>query len=438
METVSNYPQQLKEYLKNAISSGYERYCIEYEQNVITRNRKLTREKVIDIILSMQGGSLNKELYEQNIGVTSSAFIQLRDKLSWFAFENVFDDFNALCNDSKKFKEYRVIAVDGTTVNIARNPKAESYMKYDASAKGFNQLHVNPLYDVLNRTYLHCVIQPQPKQDEVGALLWMLEWNDFEEKTLIVADRGYESYNVFAHLLEKQNTDFLIRVKQDKTAMREIRKLPKEELDVNVSFTITTTQTNYDKENGFIFIQTQKSKEKKYSTNTRAGRWDFKSPYPMEFRVVRFKLDTGEYETLATSLPRTITLEEIKELYHSRWGIETAFRELKYSIGLVNLHGKKDEFVKQEIYAAMTMANFCNRIVNEIIIQKKEANKHIYKINMKMAILLCRKFFRTPNANGKALIQDIEKYTEPVRLGRKDERNLKSKTFSEFVYRVFA
>ena len=60
-----------------------------------------------------------------------------------------------------------------------------------------------------------------------------------------------------------------------------------------------------------------------------------------DIRVVRFKLDTGEYETMATSLPRTLSISEIKELYHSRWGIETAFRELKYSIGLINLHGKK-------------------------------------------------------------------------------------------------
>lgn len=31
----------------------------------------------------------------------------------------------------------------------------------------------------------------------------MLDWYDFKEKTLIVGDRGYESYNAFAHL---QNT----------------------------------------------------------------------------------------------------------------------------------------------------------------------------------------------------------------------------------------
>ncbi|MFR4352581.1 MAG: transposase [Roseburia sp.] len=111
----------------------------------------------------------------------------------------------------------------------------------------------------------------------------------------------------------------------------------------------------------------------------------------MTFRVVRILLDTGEYETLATSLPRSITASEIKELYHARWGIETAFRELKYGLGLVNLHGKKDEFVKQEIFAAMIMSNFCSRIVNEIVMKQKKNNLYEYKVNMKMEIYICKK-----------------------------------------------
>lgn len=43
-----------------------------------------------------------------------------------------------------------------------------------------------------------------------------------------------------------------------------------------------------------------------------------------------------------TNLDRTeFPLEEIKELYNKRWGIETSFRELKYAIGLNALHSKK-------------------------------------------------------------------------------------------------
>ncbi|MBE6612998.1 MAG: hypothetical protein E7632_10945, partial [Ruminococcaceae bacterium] len=81
-----------------------------------------------------------------------------------------------------------------------------------------------------------------------------------------------------------------------------------------------------DKEKGRIFIQTHANPDREYSDNTRAGRWDFPSPYPIRFRVVRFQLNTGVYETLTTSLPREkFTADDLRELYHARWGIETAF-----------------------------------------------------------------------------------------------------------------
>ncbi|MBO5342049.1 MAG: IS4 family transposase [Lachnospiraceae bacterium] len=442
MRIVNSTPNVLKENLDSAIqevvSDFKENYHINNHNPDFSRKRVLTMGTVINLLLSMQGGSLKKELYDAGVPVSASAFVQQRDKIPWTVMEEVFESFNSKCKDTKTYKGYRVLAIDGTTINMARNPKSDSFVINNSTPKGYNQLHVNPLYDVLNKTYQYCVIQPQPQQDEVGALLFMMKWYDFKEKTLIVADRGYESYNVFAHIQNTPNTDFLIRVKQDRTAMREIGKLPMTELDTDVSFTITTTQTKEDKENGYILLQTRKKEDRIYSSKTRAGRWDFPSPYPMKIRVVRFKLDTGEYETLATSLPRSITLAEIKELYHARWGIETAFRELKYGIGLVNLHGKKDDFVRQEIFSAMIMSNFCSRIVNEVVVRKNDANIHEYKVNMTMAIHICRQFFRTKDADAKKLLQDIARYTEPVRPGRRDERNIKAKTFVGFIYRVSA
>lgn len=128
------------------------------------------------------------------------------------------------------------------------------------------------------------------------ALVEMLKQNDFNQKTLIVADRGYESYNLLAHLIEKPNTDFLIRVKQNHSAMREIARLPMFELDCDISFTITTTQTNEDKQRRYIFLQVPK--KSKPGSKTRRGRWDFQSPYTMKLRIVRFQLETGEFETL--------------------------------------------------------------------------------------------------------------------------------------------
>lgn len=433
------YPIFLKKELDTAIAHAIiSRGEFVNDFQHFSRSRKLPLETTIKLLLSMDGGSLKKELYDSGIDVTPSAFVQQRSKISSNLFQQILQNFNRNCTDTATYKGYRVLAVDGTCINMARNPKSESFVSYEGNPKGYNQMHLNPLYDVCSKTYFDCVIQPQPTADEIGALIEMLYKNDFDGKNIIVADRGYESYNVFAHLLNHGGVDFLIRVKQDKTAMREIKKLPMVQLDTDVSFTITTSQTNEDKRENRIFLQTGSKKGKTNSPNTRITRWDFPSPYPMKFRVVRFILDTGEYETLATSLPRSFTIEDMKELYHMRWGIETSFRELKYCIGLVNLHGKKDEFVKQEIYSALTMYNFCNRISNAVVIEQKDTNIYEYKVNFTMAIYLCKQFYKTPNADGAKLIQDIARYTEPIRLGRKDERNLKAKSFAGFTYRVSA
>jgi len=90
------------------------------------------------------------------------------------------------------------------------------------------------------------------------------------------------------------------------------------------------------------------------------------------------------------------------------------------------------------IYAMMIMSNFCSRISSQVIIQQNKKNVHMYKINMKMAIYLCRKFYRERKGNGKQLMSDIQKYTEPIRPNRKDERNIKAKSFVGFTYRVSA
>ena len=303
-----------------------------------SRNRKLSRAGVICLLIGAEGGSLAKELHRADIDVTPDAISQRRAQISPETFRDVFQRFNASCEDSGNFRGYRLLAVDGTSVNIPRNPKAPSFVQNESAPNGYNQLHLNPLYDLCNKIFYDALIQPEPQKDEIGALIEMIKRNHFSEKTIIIADRGYESYNVMAHLLEKPNTDFLIRIKQNHSAMREVARLPMFELDCEIGFTITTTQTKEDKEKRYIFLQVPK--KSKPGAKTRRGRWDFPSPYQMKLRIVRFQLETGEFETIATSLPRTFTLEDIRELYHLRWGIETSFRDLKITLLGEKVYGK--------------------------------------------------------------------------------------------------
>lgn len=406
-----------------------------------TRNRKMTMQDVIRQIVSMRGGTLKQELYdlskERKISVTTSAFVQQRSKISSTAFKALFNHFNSCCKDIKKYRGYRLISVDGTDINCPRNPESENYLTASHHPEGFNSMHVSALYDICNQTYIDIEYQSAHQQDERRALIEMLNRNNGEEKRLFVCDRGYESYNMFAHLINASKVDFVCRVKDGSGAMADVKKLPKEELDVDVSVGIATTQTNEDKRQGRRFIQTGSKHGKTNSPKTHIRTWDFPSPYTLKFRVVRFMLDTGEYETLATSLSREeFSLKELKELYHMRWSIETAFRDLKYSIGLSRLHSKKDDLIIQEIYSAVIMYNYCSRISGSVAVQQRQKCKYAYKVNFVMAIHICRRFYRSIKKDFESLIHDISSYTEPMRPGRHDKRNLRATRFVGFIYRA--
>lgn len=424
----------IKASLEQAIADTAARHT---DGKTFSRKRKLPLDIMLRFMIGAEGGSLAKELHRAGIDATPAAVSQRRAELAPVVFREVFTGFNAACVDSETYCGYRVLAVDGTTINLPYNPNAESFLHVETHPKGgYNALHATPLFDISSQTYVDCAIQPESKKDEIGALLEMLQKNNFIQKTLIVADRGFESYNLIAHLLEKPNTDFLIRVKQNHGAMREIARLPMLELDCDIAFTITTTQTNEDKQKRHIFLQIpKKSKE---GAKTRRGRWDFPSPYPMRLRICRFQLDTGEFETIATSLPRSFSLEDIKEIYRLRWKIETSFNFLKHAVGLVNLHGRSDAFCEQEIYAALTMFNFASRISRQVVIRQPKDDMYAYKVNFKLAVALCREYFRTPGADGAELMRQIAKHAEAIRPGRHDTRKLKAKSYTAFVYRVAA
>ena len=299
-----------------------------------SRKSPLSVETLIRLLIAADGGSLAKILHDAGIKVTASAVTQRRAQIDPAVFRAAFDNFNAACEDTETFRGYRLFAADGTVVNLPRCPASPSFVCHDGIPNGVNQLRVIPLYNLCARTFADIVIQVEPKKDEIGALISMLKRNNFTQKTLIIADRGFEAYNLIAHMIETPGVDFLIRVKQSRSAMREVAKLPLLEIDCDISFSICTSQKNTDKQNpNYVFLQVPK--KSKPGSSTRRGRWDFGNYYPMKFRICRFLLDNGEFETVATSLSRSFTIEDIKALYHMRWGQELAFRDLKYTLGLV-------------------------------------------------------------------------------------------------------
>ena len=205
-----------------------------------------------------EGGSLASVLRAAGIEVTPAALSTRRGQIAPEVFREVFDRFNAACTDTATFRGYKVLACDGTAVNKPRNPDEPSFVTHAGTPEGYNQLHLSPLYNILDRTFTDAVIQPAPQKDEIGALVEMVQRNNFDHKTVLIMDRGYESYNLMTHCIEKPNLDFVLRVKQNHSAMREIARLPMFELDCDIAFTVTTTQTNEDKARGYIHLHVPK------------------------------------------------------------------------------------------------------------------------------------------------------------------------------------
>lgn len=107
-----------------------------------SRSRKLDFASTIRVLLFMESGSLQKELldhFEFSADTPSaSAFSQQRDKLLSEAFSFLFYEFNARFPLEKQHKGYRLLACDGSDLNIALNPQdTDSYLQALPSDKEF-------------------------------------------------------------------------------------------------------------------------------------------------------------------------------------------------------------------------------------------------------------------------------------------------------------
>lgn len=317
-----------------------------------TRNRKLPFDQIVKILLSIGGNSLGTEIikyFKYDISAaTSSAFIQQRDKILPEAFEFLFHKFTNAFDKLKTFDEYRLLVADGSDINIFHNPKdTDTYFQSKPDYKGFNQVYINAMYDLCNKLYVDSIIQPLRKKNEYLALTDMVDRSEISSNVIVVADRGYESYNVFAHIEEKR-WNYVIRVKDIcSNGILSGLKLPnKDEFDTEIHLNITRKQTNEVKNNPQMYKFLPSTSTFDY-LNLKDNKL-----HPISFRVIRLKLSDDIYETLVTNLnSEEFPTQKIKDIYHLRWGIETSFSELKYAIGISNLHAKNVDNISQEIFA---------------------------------------------------------------------------------------
>ena len=433
----SNYyysPSSIRAGLDRAVSYVSDNiacYCTD-PGIAFTRNRKLGCEALIHYLIQLSDRSVSSDLMNHYDFIedmpSASAVCQQRYKLESLAVKRVFSLFTNSFENYKTYKGYYLLACDGSDINICHNPKdKDTYYIQTSATKGYNQLHLNALYDVLNNIYRDVYIDTARKNNECNALSKMIINRQYPDQSIVICDRGYEKYNLMATFIEN-GQKFIIRVKDiGSNGILSTLDLPDDSFDTHIRKIITRINNSETISSGLYAV---------LMNSSPFDYIDFENEYyEMNLRVLRFKITEDTYECLVTNLSEDeMSAKEFKDIYHLRWNEEGAFRDLKYTIGMLYFHSANQELIRQEIYASLILHNYCRLLINNIPPDENRNWKWKYKSNFKLAVTNIRRYMND-EIDENELILRIKKFLIPIRPGRSFVRNIRSQSAKLFTYR---
>ena len=392
-----------------AVASHMDSFSLHPGKDLI-RRRKLPSDILISFLVSQGASCTGNELIDffdfSPSSPSPSALNQQRDKLKPDALEAVFQRLNHSTQSACTPSKYRFLAVDGSTFSFFSKPSWASddyFVSEGHSLKGFYSIHLNAFYDLSSHSYVDAILQPVRHKDEFRAFCDMADRLDITDGTacVYIGDRGYCSYNDMAHVQENHQF-FLFRSKDiSGRGMAQHLPLPKEgEFDSWLNVTIKRSHSRKVVASGdyVTFVDAKTSFD-----FLPYGSMD---TYTLPLRIVRFLLSDDSYECIMTNLPSDeFPASSIKQLYFSRWGVESSFRKLKYTIGLSSFHSYKVEFIKQEIWAKLIAYNITELLINHTVIETRGNTKHSYQVNFSAAAHICRVFLRLNSNKNPANVQ---------------------------------
>jgi hypothetical protein len=359
--------------------------------------------------------------FSVNILCTKQAFSKQRRKLKAMFFH----DWNqVLTTNFYKHYEYirwngfKLLAVDGSSVVL---PDTEEIrIKYGYTTNQTNQgsaiARICVLYDVLNQLGIKGLLHHYNSSEET-VVLDVLEGENLEN-SLLLFDRGYLSYWLIYELLQG-NTHFVMRAAN------------------NANNLIKDFLAGSEQDITLDFFPPYSSLKKLRD----AGR-NISKRTSVKIRLVKIVLETGETEVLVTNLydMSCYTKEDLKEVYHLRWGIETYYGYLKEELQLGVFSGISPLCIEQDFAANLFLFNLqsiiekqCEPYVNKVSSKRKyqyKVNKNISWASLKYRVVQLFIEEEPPK-----ILRELEtlfcRYLEPIRPGRKYQREKKRKPNSK-------
>ena len=147
--------------------------------------------------------------------------------------------------------------------------------------------------------------------NEHKTLVSMVDKSEITQKVIVIADKGYKSFNNIAHF-QKRNWNYIIRSKESYAI--KYTTPDSDEFDVETTITLTLRKT----EETIALLEKDSDRYRWIQTHITFDYLQHKQGrmYDLKLRIVRFKISDSAYETVFTNLPKyDFPAQVLKELY---------------------------------------------------------------------------------------------------------------------------
>ena len=405
-------------------SNEFKAFCRSGNQNHFTRIRKMPLQDLLFTMINRKGLTLALELRNYmkiahpGTFISKPGYLKQRMKLNPDAFLELYKYHNRNFYADSSFSTYKghlILAADGLDINIPTT--AETLELYGSASRNNTkpqaQIGLGCIYDVMNRMILESDCN-KVKFDEMRLAEKQLE--RIPEAIgnipfIIIMDRGYPSTPAFIHMMDK-GIKFIVRLK---------------------SSDYKKEQSSLSENDQLVKIKLDKSRIRHYEGTIDGER--MKELGEISLRMIKIPLENESLEVLATNLSEIeFSTNEIKELYHMRWGIETAYETLKSRLQLENFTGTKAILLLQDIYSTIYLSNLAEDIILDAereLDQKETEKKHKMMINQTVSIGILKNdliyILLETNEKKKSMLfqqiyEDISKNLVPIRPDRHYKR----------------
>lgn len=427
-DTMKKTSYAILDKIRNQIQCENFKKNSKYTSQYFIRNCLITFPVLILFILNLPRRSLQSELnnFVKVItlpSISKQAFSAARKKLLPAAFVNLnrslVHEFYT-DNEFQKFQAYRLIVVDGSTLQL---PESNSIRdKYgecsnQKSCVGMTMSRISHAYDPLNGITLDAIMKPYKASERQMALEHILNiQHSNTANDLYLFDRGYPSI-LLIYFLIFHGKNFVMRCSTGwLSAVNRVLKSGKRDEIIEINPRMLSGKKREEFKNQFPGVCLKKS---------------------IKIRVLVIRLPTGEDEVLITSLLDKVefTYGMFKGVYNLRWGGEENYKFHKVRIELENFSGKTPHAIEQDFHASVLASNIRALIAEEAqteleqIYPKKEM-KYVYKINKNISIGILKDkiadIFFNPDGDLKEFCErlkfEMKKNVVPIRPGRRYTR----------------